>query len=60
MTGALTFKLKRAGDKTDIELTYNVVGFDAQNLDKLAPAVETVLNEHLDRLKKHCDESKSR
>ncbi len=57
VTGALTFNLNPSGDNTDIELTYNVVGCDAQNLDKLAPAVEYVLNLQMDRLKKHCDQT---
>lgn len=55
VTGALTFKLNQNGDYTDVELTYNVVGRDAQNLEKLAPAVNSVLNQQMDRLKKHCD-----
>ena len=57
VTGALTFNLNPSGDNTDIELTYNVVGGDARNLDKLAPAVEYVLNLQMDRLKKYCDQT---
>jgi hypothetical protein len=55
VAGALTFKFVPKDDKTNLELTYNVVGSEAQNLDKIAPAVESVLNLQLDRLRKYCD-----
>jgi uncharacterized protein YndB with AHSA1/START domain len=60
VSGAMTFSFTEAGDKTDIELTYNVAGSEAQNLDKLGPAVDFVLNQQMDRLKKYCDQSSGR
>jgi len=53
--GALTYKLVEADGKTEIQLVYNVVGFKGLQLDKVAPAVDRVLEEQAERLKKLCD-----
>jgi len=60
VAGAMTFNLVPEGDKTNLELTYNVSGADALNLDKIAPAVESVLNGQMDRLREYCDQSKGK
>lgn len=52
--GALTFELSQRDGSTVIDLTYSVSGFDGLNLDKIAPAVDRVLSEQLDRLSTHC------
>ncbi len=57
VAGAMTFSLTPNGKTTDLELTYNVSGSSTQQLDKIAPAVEKVLSEQLESLKRHCDRS---
>lgn len=62
VSGAMTFTFAPNGDdgKTKLELTYNVTGSEAQKLDKIAPAIDSVLNQQLDRLRKYCDQSTSK
>ncbi|HVP61828.1 MAG TPA: hypothetical protein VMT11_14790 [Myxococcaceae bacterium] len=48
--GALSFALADAEGGTQVTLTYQVGGFAADGLDKLAPLVDQVLGEQLKRL----------
>jgi len=51
LAGSLTWKLSRADGATKIELSYVVGGFMEGGFEKIAPAVDSVLNEQLLRLK---------
>jgi hypothetical protein len=51
VAGSMTWKLTGDGNNTRVQLSYNVGGFIDGGFDKIAPAVESVLNEQLDRLK---------
>ena len=51
IAGSMTWKLTSASDNTHIELSYSVGGFIQGGFDKIAPAVESMLNEQLNRLK---------
>lgn len=51
LTGSLTWSLSEAGDGTRVELRYSAGGFLQGGFEKLAPAVDGVLGEQLDRLK---------
>lgn len=53
--GALTVKLKKAGKKTIIEWTYNASGYLPGGMKPLAPVVDRVQVEQLERLIKYCD-----
>ncbi len=55
LAGALTINLREKDGQTEITLTYNVTGSAAQQLDQIAPAVDSVLAQQLERLKKYCD-----
>jgi hypothetical protein len=47
----MTWKLTGDGDHTRVQLSYSVGGFIVGGFDKIAPAVESMLNEQLSRLK---------
>ena len=51
VAGSMTWKLSSAGDNTRVDLSYSVGGFIQGGFEKIAPAVESVLNEQLNRLK---------
>jgi uncharacterized protein YndB with AHSA1/START domain len=51
VAGSMTWKLTGDGDNTRVQLSYSVGGLIDGGFDKIAPAVENVLNEQLDRLK---------
>jgi hypothetical protein len=53
--GALTFQLVESEGRTEIQVTYNVVGTTGLNLDQLAPIVDRVLEEQANRLQVHCE-----
>jgi uncharacterized protein YndB with AHSA1/START domain len=50
LAGSMTWRVRAAGDGSKVELTYNVGGFLPGGFDELAPAVERVLAEQVDRL----------
>ena len=54
-TGVLTFEFKPANVGTAIELTYTVGGYRPGGLGALAPVVDRVLSEQLDRLKRYIE-----
>ncbi len=56
--GALTLNIMRADPGSRVEIVYNVGGFSADGLDKLAPAVDRVLGEQLNRLKRYIETGK--
>ena len=51
VAGSMTWKLTGAADSTRLDLAYSVGGFIPGGFDKMAPAVEAMLREQLDRLK---------
>ncbi len=51
IAGSMTWKLTGDGDHTRVQLSYSVGGFIVGGFDKIAPAVESMLNEQLNRLK---------
>jgi uncharacterized protein YndB with AHSA1/START domain len=51
VAGSMTWKLTGDLDQTRIQLSYSVGGFIIGGFDKIAPAVESMLNEQLNRLK---------
>jgi len=51
VAGSMTWKLTRGSDATRFELSYSVGGFIQGGFEKIAPAVEAMLREQLDRLK---------
>ena len=51
VVGSMTWKLTGDHDQTRVQLSYSVGGFIAGGFDKIAPAVESMLNEQLNRLK---------
>jgi uncharacterized protein YndB with AHSA1/START domain len=52
LAGAMTWRVRAARDGSTLELTYNVGGFLPGGFEELAPAVERVLAEQVDRLKR--------
>ena len=52
VSGAMTWRLSPTASGTKLELTYSVGGFMAGGFEAIAPAVETVLKEQADRLKR--------
>ena len=52
VSGAMTWRLSPAASGTKLELTYSVGGFLAGGFEAMAPAVEAVLKEQADRLKR--------
>jgi uncharacterized protein YndB with AHSA1/START domain len=51
LAGSLTWKLVDADGATTLQLTYSVGGYMAGGFNKIAPAVDAVLNEQVQRLK---------
>ena len=51
VAGSMTWKLTGGPDNTRLELSYSVGGFIPGGFEKIAPAVEGMLREQLDRLK---------
>src|SRR5262249_53945435 len=51
VAGSMTWKLTGGPDNTRLELSYSVGGFIQGGFEKIAPAVEAMLREQLDRLK---------
>ena len=51
VAGSMTWKLTGDRDQTRIQLSYSVGGFVVGGFDRIAPAVESMLNEQLNRLK---------
>ena len=51
VAGSMTWKLTSESDGTRLELSYSVGGFIPGGFEKIAPAVEAMLREQLDRLK---------
>lgn len=51
VAGSMTWKLTGGPDSTRLELSYSVGGFIPGGFEKIAPAVETMLREQVDRLK---------
>lgn len=51
LAGSMTWKLAGGADNTRVELSYSVGGFIEGGFEKVAPAVERMLNEQLNRLK---------
>jgi hypothetical protein len=47
----MTWKLTGGPDNTRLELSYSVGGFIQGGFEKIAPAVETMLREQVDRLR---------
>jgi len=58
VAGTLTWKLTSGGDNTRIQLTYSVGGFIDGGFEKMAPLVENVLRQQLDRLKQFAETGK--
>jgi uncharacterized protein YndB with AHSA1/START domain len=51
VAGSMTWKLTGGADSTRLELSYSVGGFIMGGFEKIAPAVEAMLREQVDRLK---------
>jgi uncharacterized protein YndB with AHSA1/START domain len=51
VAGSMTWKLTGESNGTQLELSYSVGGFIPGGFEKIAPAVEAMLREQLDRLK---------
>jgi uncharacterized protein YndB with AHSA1/START domain len=51
VAGSMTWTLTGGPDNTRLELSYSVGGFIQGGFEKIAPAVEAMLREQLDRLK---------
>ena len=58
VAGTLTWKLTSGTDNTRIQLTYSVGGFIDGGFEKMAPLVENVLRQQLDRLKQFAESGK--
>ncbi|AIF46319.1 SRPBCC family protein [Dyella japonica] len=55
VTGVMTFTLKPAPEGTALQFEYRVNGSGASGLDKIAPAVDGVLMEQLQRLQRYAE-----
>jgi uncharacterized protein YndB with AHSA1/START domain len=51
LAGSLTWKLTGGTENTRVQLSYSVGGFIDGGFEKIAPAVESMLNDQLNRLK---------
>ena len=58
VAGSMTWKLTGGADNTRVQLSYSVGGFIDGGFEKIAPAVESVLREQLDRLKQFAETGK--
>ena len=54
-SGAMTFRVTAAGDKTRVDFTYAVSGYSPGGMQVLAPVVDKVLMENLDRLHRYLE-----
>ena len=52
VTGTMSWKFAAANANTSLEVTYAVTGYQQQGFQQLAPAVDGVLSQQLDRLKR--------
>src|SRR5262245_4958228 len=59
VAGTLTWKLTSGTDNTRLQLSYSVGGFIDGGFDKIAPLVENVLRQQLDRLKQFAETGKA-
>ena len=59
IAGSMTWKLTSDRDQTRIQLSYSVGGFVVGGFDRIAPAVESMLNEQLNRLKLFAETGKT-
>lgn len=57
--GVMTFTLKPAPEGSALQLEYRVNGSSASSLDKLAPAVNSMLTEQLERLQRYAESGKA-
>lgn len=55
ISGVLSFVLAPSQNGIDIEMTYRAGGYFSGGLDKVAPAVNGVLSEQIQRLKRYID-----
>ena len=55
LSGTLNLYFDTAGEGTLLKLEYRVTGYDPAGFDKLAPLVDSVLGEALDRLKSYVE-----
>jgi Polyketide cyclase / dehydrase and lipid transport len=53
--GAMTWSVKSSGDGSDISVSYAVGGFAKDGFDEMSKAVDRVLGEQIERLKKLID-----
>ena len=58
VAGSMTWKLSGGSDTTRFELSYSVGGFIPGGFEKIAPAVEAMLSEQVDRLKMFAETGK--
>jgi uncharacterized protein YndB with AHSA1/START domain len=58
VAGTLTWKLTSGTDNTRIQLSYSAGGFIDGGFEKMAPLVENVLRQQLDRLKQFAETGK--
>ena len=58
VAGTLTWKLTSGTDNTRLQLSYSVGGFIDGGFEKMAPLVENVLRQQLDRLKQFAETGK--
>jgi uncharacterized protein YndB with AHSA1/START domain len=59
VAGTLTWKLTSGTDNTRLQLSYSVGGFIEGGFKKMAPLVESVLRQQLDRLKQFAETGKA-
>ena len=55
IAGSMTWKLTGGPDTTRLDVSYSVGGFIQGGFEKIAPAVEAMLREQLDRLKQFAE-----
>jgi len=53
--GAMTWSVKSSGEGADIAVSYAVGGFAKDGFDELSKAVDRVLGEQIERLRKLID-----
>lgn len=52
--GAMTIEISEVDKRTQIQVRYTVAGYSKQQLDKLAPIVDRVLNDQFTRFQNYC------
>ncbi len=57
--GVMTFALKPAADGTTLQFEYRVNGASQSGLDKLAPDIDGVMMEQLQRLQRYAETGKA-